>query len=434
MNKKMIALVMGTTLCLFAGGCAAVQSATKERDMKHEPLDLQSMIDKLPDNGGLIDLPAGVFEVKSPARLDKPNVTISGVGNATKIVVRPSGGRVDFVEVLGRGDGFKIENCAFEWHSGKNASDMIVTRCAQIRVSDCQFVAISNEDRTEMGSFLHQKKREQKGFNKGLWVTGCSFELERYMNGVHLEVMREVYFAQNKVDANMSGPVYGLWCQGVNYVQITGNSFTSFSKRNTPMDSAGVFIDNPGHDLGHLEITGNHFHTFFGEGTCAIRMNMQIYGTISGNVFGRVQGQGNAAIEMTNSSATNISGNEFENVYADSIRLGANCSRISILANAFSDCYKTEVRIEPGKDVTRGISVLGNNFDATSKPHTIGVRVHGGKLDEIYVANNVMYGYVEKNPILVDKDAPVNVSGNLIGKSLPAHDHTNSKVRYEDRE
>ncbi|MFC1735764.1 hypothetical protein ACFL1X_06580, partial [Candidatus Hydrogenedentota bacterium] len=266
-------------------------------------IDLKNLLSSVSAEGGVIELPAGVHEVNEPLVLDVPNVTIKG--NGTRLIVKSSGAQADFLQATPNVSNLNITDISFEWHRAKS-SDLIQTAGADIRLTNCDFRVKSSDDLKKWGAFFHQVGGESRKLQRGIWVSNCRFELGPYVIGVHLAKVRSVYFSGNLFNGGLSGPCRGIWCQGENYLQITGNSFTDFSYRNLPDPVEAVFIDNPWGDLGHLEITGNHFHTIFGENSCAIRLKRHVYGTISGNVFGRVQGQGNAAIELEEAGSTNI--------------------------------------------------------------------------------------------------------------------------------
>jgi hypothetical protein len=353
-------------------------------------LDVQELLRELPAAGGTVNLPPGRFLV-SPAVVENPNVTIRGHG--TTLIVKPAVDRPHFLDVLVSAEGFKLEAVSFEWQTGDEEGDLIRLASSRVRVLDCSFKVETADQRRGWSSVLHQLAEQGNTTSSGFWVSLCRFYLAAHVTGIRVQNMRAVYVSNNEFDGLLKGPIRGLWCQGVNYLQVLGNTFLSMSYRRMEGASTGIFIDNPGADLGHLEIVGNHFHTIFGEGSAAIRLHRHIYGTISANVFGRIQGPGNAAIELRDADATNISGNHFENLHAAALSLAGNCRGIGILNNTYNDCYQPEVRINAEGGSIRRVSVIGNQFDATTHPHKEAIVIGGDRLEDIIISGNHFFGY-----------------------------------------
>src|SRR5262245_62589832 len=88
---RLLLLIFG---CLIAWQYAASQSAgpgTARLPGARPAIDaanypsLQAAIDALPASGGVVRLPAGVFEIKQPLRISQEDVLIEGSGTATHI-------------------------------------------------------------------------------------------------------------------------------------------------------------------------------------------------------------------------------------------------------------------------------------------------------------------------------------------------------------
>src|SRR6266481_3282317 len=94
MNRALIVLTGLLLVAILASQYAASQSAAEGTarlpgarpaiDAINYPT-LQAAIDALPPTGGLVRLPAGVFEINQPLRISQEDVLIEGSGTATHI-------------------------------------------------------------------------------------------------------------------------------------------------------------------------------------------------------------------------------------------------------------------------------------------------------------------------------------------------------------
>ena len=257
-------------------------------DLNGRDLPLAKALEALPPTGGRINILPGSYEVSQCATVSIPNVTISGLGNSTQIVVKSQEGTVDFVLADENASGFCIEDCAFAWSPADGERALVACKGSNSRVQDCSFSLGESGKREGWASFITFGAKE--GAIQGLWVTNDMFTLGDWCRGVRIERAVGVHVVGNRFEGQLGEPSQGVYVRDCNQQQYVGNSINAFGKRNGPHASYGILIDNVAGDMGHLEMAGNHLHTFFGTGTCAVKCVRTVYASITGNVVGRCQG------------------------------------------------------------------------------------------------------------------------------------------------
>jgi hypothetical protein len=368
-------------------------------DMK--TFSLANKIAALAESGGQIDLGAGIYLIDSPATIEKPNVTIAGQGKATRIVVAGAGAMGDLLNV--KADGFTLRNCLIEWSPSKGESALIACENSDVRIEGCSFEVKSELQGAEYASVLSIAGPQEHGVS-GLWVVNNQFSLGPWTRALRIHRLRDVFVSGNQFNGQQCEPAQGIYTSSCNFQQFTGNTFLSYGQHHGPNGSVGLLIDNPGGDASHAEVTGNHFHTFFGTKSRALKANQAYFTTITGNVFGRVQGMGNVAVEIANSYGVTISGNQIENINSGGeapaflVNGGAG---IAVSSNGFSGNYVTEMEIVLAGH-SGAISVSSNSFYGRAHPHDYAIKVSGNVPGAVALLNNSMTGYVEDNPIFVE--------------------------------
>ena len=406
-------------------GTAAVSigdGVTSKGDFNGKVLPLAEALKALPPSGGRIEILPGTYEVESCAAVSVPNVAISGSGNSTRIAVRSSEGPVDFVLADKNASGFTLRDCAFVWSPGDGERALVALEGSNARVQNCTFGLANQAGRTAWASFVSFGGKESA--SRGLWATDNMLSPGDWSRGLRVERSVGIHVTGNRFEGKMGEPSQGVYVRNSNQQQYVGNSFNGFGKRNGPHASHGILIDNTGGDVGHLEITGNHFHTFFGSGTSAVKCVQTIYASITGNVFGRCQGWGNSAVHLSGTSATNFSGNQIENSDGGDdgivVLVTGNSNGVSISSNNFSDNYVTEVGIvSPDNRRGSGVAVLSNLFDGRAHPHERAIEVKGSEFDSLFIANNTFNNYVDANPVLAEETEGIMVKGNMVLSPTP---------------
>jgi len=394
-------------------------------------LPLAKAIEALPPSGGRIEILPGNYEAARCAVVSIPNVTIGGSGNSTQISVKSGEGPVDFVLADENASGFVLEDCAFVWSPADGERALVACEGSNSRVQNCGFVLDKGGEREGWATFVAFGARERA--IRGSWVAGNMFTLGDWCRAVRVERAVGVHVADNRFEGELGEPTEGVYVRNCNQQQYVGNSFNSFGKRNGPHASYGIFVDNTAGDMGHLEITGNHLHTFFGSGTCAVKCVRTIYATITGNVFGRCQGWGNSAIHLSETSATNLAGNQIENCDGGDdgvvVAVTGYSSGVTVSSNNFADNYVTELGIiAPENRSSSGVAVLSNLFDARAHPHEHGIEVKGTSFESLFIANNAFNDYAEGDPVSIEAMDGAIVQGNMVLSPTPREQYEELKA------
>jgi parallel beta-helix repeat protein len=331
---------------------------------------IQAAVDALPATGGIVQLPAGVFEIDKTIVINKPDVTFQGVGSATHIknvntegkpallLVHPDGGqsrkqelwrirlanfRITGNEKSGHGiearhiNEIFIQGVTVSYHGGDG-----------IRLDHCY------EDARVSDSLITYNKAT------GLNLLGC----------------HDIVVASNQFEENHDA----LRCFDGFNLCMTGNCLDDHLGN-------GVVIENT---YGSV-VSGNMIEECKG---AAVILDRDCYGdTISANVIAH-NGQG---IVLKDAHGCAISANTFTILKTDAIRIEAKSDRITVTGNNFSNSYIGEGKVKRGaKDLAAAgmtienasdIVVSGNLFSSV-KP--VAMKVTGDKNHRILFSNNVL--------------------------------------------
>jgi len=313
---------------------------------------LQAAIDALPEQGGIVRIPPGEFEITQPLVISRDDVRLEGAGGATHIVNRNEEGQpaihirhTDAVEnKRARLWRIQIGNLRVTGNE-KSGHGIHADRVNEIFL---QGVTVSNHG--GHGIFLDNCYEDPRindcliTYNKqqGVHLVGCH---DIVVNGNHFE---------ENVDALHCIDGYNLCMNGNNLDDHLGN---------------GVVIENT---YGSV-LSGNMIEECQG---LAVILDRDCYGiTISANVIAHNFAGG---VDLRDAHGCAVSANTFTIVREAAVKVGPGSGRITISANNFSDSFIGEskerrtVNDQAAAGIllesTRDIAISGNLFSGLETP------------------------------------------------------------------
>jgi len=342
---------------------------------------LQAAIDALPAAGGVVQLPAGVFEIREPLRISTGDTTIQGHGAATHIrnlneqgqpailLEKPAAAKDKLWRI--RLAGFRLTGNAKSGHGieARQINEIFIHGVTVshhggdgIRLDRCY------EDPRVCDSLITYNKAT------GLNLLGC----------------HDIVVAGNQFEENQDA----LRCTDGFNLCMTGNCLDDHLGR-------GVVIENT---YGSV-VSGNMIEECRG---AAVVLDRDCYGnTISANVIAH-NGKG---VLLKDAHGCAVSGNTFTIMEGEALRIGPGSGRITVAGNNFSNSYIGEGAVKRGqKQLTAGGVVL----DGTS---------------DIAIAGNVLAGLNPTGLNLTEKSSRrILFDGNLFRRVNSQHDRAEDSL------
>jgi parallel beta-helix repeat protein len=327
---------------------------------------LQAAIDAIPEAGGVLQLPAGTFEIKEPLVLARSDVQIVGAGTATHIknvnaegkpallIQHPKGRGVPQKDRLWR---IMLSNLRI---TGNEKSGHGIN-AVQVNEIFIQGVTVSYHG--GHGIFLDQCYEDPR-------INDCLITYNKF-TGLELHGCHDIVVSGNHFEENMDA----LHCFDSFNLCMTGNNLDDHLGH-------GVVIENT---YGSV-VSGNMIEECNGVG---VVLDRNCYGiTVSANVIAH----NNGGADLRDAHGCAISANTFTINQSNALRIGPDSGRITVSANNFSNSYQgagayargtttkpatqlgrlPEVQVYGGVllDGTSDIAITGNNF-AGLKPKAI---------------------------------------------------------------
>lgn len=332
---------------------------------------IQAAIDALSDDGGIVRLPPGVFEISEPLIVARPDVTIEGAGTATHIKnVNTNGKSALILQHPDRGENrndelWRIRLANFRITGNAMSGHGIEAR--RINEIFIQGVTVSNhggdgirlyycyEDPRICDSLITYNKKT------GLNLIGC----------------HDIVVSSNQFEENQDA----VHCIDSFNLCMTGNNLDDHL-------GDGVVIENT---YGSV-IAGNMIEEC---GGTAIVLDRDCYGiALSANVIAH---ENTGGIDLRDAHGCTVSANVFTIVKKNALVIGPNSGRITVTGNNFSNSYIGQGKVKRGTGdrqaagmVFNGasdVTVVGNLFSGL---HTIPFAVPGKPGTRILFADNVL--------------------------------------------
>jgi hypothetical protein len=371
------AVIMISYFCIADGQTGAVGSAGLRLAGARAVIDagryssIQAAIDALPDEGGVVRLPPGMFEIDEPLMVTKSDVLIEGAGTATHIKnINTAGKSALILQQPGGGDNRNTEL----WR----------IRLADFRITGNEKSGHGIEARRINEVFIDGVTVSYNG-GDGILLYYC-YEDPRICNslitynkktGLNAIGCHDVVVSANQLEENFDALRF---IDGFNLC-MTGNCLDDHL-------GDGVVIENT---YGSV-VSGNMIEECKGT---AIVLDRDCYGiTLSANVIAHEQTGG---IALRDAHGCAVSANTFTIVGKDALSIGPDSARITVAANNFSNSCIGEGKLKRAAndqkaagmvlDGTSGVAVTGNLF-AGLRPKALSLE--GPASEHILFTDNVL--------------------------------------------
>jgi hypothetical protein len=353
-SMTVVAVIMATVFCAMSSEVLASESgpvrlpgARSVIDASYYP-SIQVAIDALPDEGGVVRLPPGTFEINEPLMVTKSDVLIEGAGTATHIKnVNTEGKSAIILQHPGGGDNrnaelWRIRLADFRITGNEKSGHGIEARRINEVFIDGVTVSYHGGDGIRL-YFCYEDPRICNSlitYNKktGLNAIGC----------------HDVVVSANQFEENFDALRF---IDGFNLC-MTGNCLDDHL-------GDGVVIENT---YGSV-VSGNMIEECKGT---AIVLDRDCYGiTLSANVIAHEETGG---IALRDAHGCTVSANTFTIMGKDALIIGPSSGRITVTGNNFSNSYIGEGKVKrEANDLaaagmvlngTSGIAVTGNLFSS----------------------------------------------------------------------
>ena len=307
---------------------------------------IQAALDALPEEGGMVNLPPGTFEISEPLKVGKGDVLIRGAGTATHIKnVNTKGGSALILQHPSGGNNRKAEL----WR----------IRLADFRITGNEKSGHGIEARRINEVFIDGVTVSYHG-GDGIQLYYC-YEDPRICNslltynkktGLNAIGCHDVVVSANQFEENNDALRF---TDGFNLC-MTGNCLDDHLGN-------GVVIENT---YGSV-VSGNMIEECKG---VAIILDRDCYGiALSANVIAH---DASGGIALRDAHGCAVSANAFTIMGSDALNIGPKSGRITVTGNNFSNSYIGDDKIKRSADDrtaagmvldgTSGITVVGNLF------------------------------------------------------------------------
>lgn len=372
MKKKIVNLLLSVLLVLAVFVYFSCQNSTVLQTFRlpgAKPyieagtfLSLQDAIDALPEEGGVVRIPPGIFEIHEPLIISKPDVQIEGAGTATHIKnMNTEGKPAMLIQHPDKGE--------------SRDSELWRVNLLNFRITGNEKSGHGIEARWINEIFMHGITVSYHG-GDGILLYYCyedprvSNSLITYNKGTGLNLIgcHDIIVSANQFEENQDA----LRCVDGFNLCMTGNNLDDHLGN-------GVVIENT---YGSV-VTGNMIEECAGT---AIILDKKCYGiTISANVIAH---NASGGIDLRDAHGCTVSANTFTIMGKDALTIGPKSGRITVSSNNFSNSYigkdstkREDDDLNAGGIVFEGatdICVVGNLFSSV-RPKALVLK---GKLSE----------------------------------------------------
>ena len=318
---------------------------------------LQDAFDALPNEGGLVQIPPGVFEINKPLRVSAEDVTIAGSGTATHIKNVNEDGQPALILAHKEFNDIKTDRQKNLWR----------IRVADLRITGNEKSGIGIHARNVNEILIDGVTVSYHG-GDGIQLDYCYEDprvcdsLLTYNKGVGLNLIgcHDIVVSSCQFEENQDA----LHCFDGFNLCMTGNCLDDHLGN-------GVVIENT---YGSV-LSGNMIEEC---NASAIILDRDCYGiTLSANVIAHNGG----GIDLRDAHGCAISANTFTIMKTDALRIGPNSGRIAVTGNSFCDSYigdKVRRAVNDQNaggltlDGTSDVAIAGNTFTSV-RPKALGL-------------------------------------------------------------
>jgi len=344
---------------------------------------LQAAFDAIPEGGGLVQLPAGTFEISEPLVLSRSDVCIQGAGTATHIKNNNTTGKPAII----------VEKKGVT--SSDRADQLWRIRFSNLRVTGNEKSGHGIECRWVNEVFIDGVTVSYHG-GDGIRLDTC-YEDPRICNclitynkqvGLNCLGCHDIVVSANQFEENRDA----VHCINGYNLTMSGNCLDDHLQH-------GVVIENT---YGSV-VAANMIEECVGT---AIIMDRDCYGnTVSANVIAH----NGAGVDLVDAHGCSVSANTFTIMKTNAIRIRPGSGRITVTGNSFCNSYIGDGMVKRGTDdmdaagirleSTSEIAISGNQFSGL-KPAAISLGETSNK--RILFANNVITDSASQHSELTD--------------------------------
>ena len=358
---------------------------------------LQAAFDALPDEGGIVRIPPGNYDISEPLVLSKPETRVEGSGAATHIRNRNEQGKPALI----------LRHPKRE--AAQSSAERRETYLWRVQLADFR---ISGNPKSGDGILA-------EGINE-IYIHGMSID----RNGGHGLNCQDCL-----EDARINDSIFtynakaGVNIQGGHDIVVNGNQFEENQDALRCIDSFNLCMNanNIDDHLRHGIVIENTYGSVLSgnmieecQGT-AIILDRDVYGvTIGSNVIAHNQGGG---VDLRDAWGSSISANTFTIMPNPAVRVGPKSGRIAITGNAFSNSHiggKTRREEDYEAEWPQKVYAAGIELDSTT---------------DIAITGNLFAGLIEEAVRTIGSCTRIALAGNVAsdlgrkrGEKLPAFD------------
>lgn len=338
---------------------------------------LQAAFDAVPEGGGLVQLPAGTFEITEPLRIHSEDTCVTGAGTATHIKnLNTDGQPALLVSHLECTDAktdrkhqlWRIQLTNLRVTGNEKSGAGIEARQINEIFLDGVTVSYNGGD----GIFLNYCYEDPR-------ITGCLITYNKKV-GVNLQGCHDIVVSSCQFEENQDA----LHCFDGFNLCMTGCCVDDHL-------GEGVVIENT---YGSV-LSGNMIEECNGT---AVVLDRDCYGiTLSANVIAHNGG----GIDLRDAHGCAVSANTFTILKTNAVRIGPGSGRITVSANNFSNSYVGDGKVRRG---TEDIAAAGLVLEAT-KDISISGNVFAGLTDKAVTLIGDSQGIIFANNVLSDVES-----------------------------
>ena len=378
--------------------------ATADIDAAKYP-SIQAAIDALPDTGGVVKLPAGVFEISTPLVVTTEDTRIEGAGAATHIKNINQGGKPTLMlrpksrDEDSRARIWRLQIGNLRLSGDEACGDGILAE----GINEIFLIGVSIDHHGGHGIHMIDCYEDPR-------IADCIITYNKKA-GIYIKNGHDIVVNANQFEENQDA----LVCVDSFNLCMNGNNLDDHLRH-------GVVIENT---YGSV-LSGNMIEECMGT---AIILDRDCYGiTLSANVIAHDMGGG---IDLRDAHGCTLSANTFTLLHHFSVRVSAKSSRNTISANSFCNSHigdkekrklvdenNDPVRIDIGTGVilegTNGITLTGNTFSGLDGAAVTAT----GDCSQVLISSNVVTDVNRRTQntdeaFVVAKDSTVTITSNL---------------------
>ena len=348
---------------------------------------LQAAFDAIPENGGLLQLPAGTFEISKPLVLSRSDVCIQGAGSATHIKnVNKEGLPAIIIEKVGvtkaqrKEQLWRVRMTNLRVTGNEKSGHGIEARWVNEILLDAVSISYHGGDGIRLDTCYEDPR-----------VSNCLITYNKQV-GLNCLGCHDIVVSANQFEENDDA----VHCVNGYNLTMSGNCLDDHLGN-------GVVIENT---YGSV-VSANMIEECAGT---AIVLSRDCYGTtLSSNVIAH----NGAGIDLVDAHGCSVSANTFTIMKTNALRIGPDSGRIAVTGNSFSNSYLGDGEVKRAAELT----AAGILLDGTS---------------EVAISGNTFSGVQPAAVSLSDKPSKRLVfSNNVITATrsfLPGKDVVDSRV------